>query len=91
MATPDAVNWAQIIGELIAEHELTTRKQIEPLVARIAVLEQRSVELEQHAEDVDRKVAEQRTTFLRYVDQEELRQRIAALEAAPANRLKVAK
>ena len=37
-------NWAKVVGELIAEHELSYRKQIEPLVARIAELEARPTE-----------------------------------------------
>jgi hypothetical protein len=37
-------NWAKIVGELIADHEIASRKQIEPLAARIAVLEARPVE-----------------------------------------------
>ena len=32
-------NWAKVIGEMIADHEVANRKQIEPLVARIAELE----------------------------------------------------
>jgi len=37
-------NWAKVVGELIADHELSYRKQIEPLVARIAQLEARPIQ-----------------------------------------------
>ena len=37
-------NWAKIVGELIADHEISSRKQIEPLTARIAALEARPIE-----------------------------------------------
>ena len=37
-------NWAKVVGELIADHEVSTRKQIEPLVARIAELEARPIQ-----------------------------------------------
>lgn len=37
-------NWAKIVGELIADHEISSRKQIEPLAARIAALEARPSE-----------------------------------------------
>ena len=37
-------NWAKIIGELIADHELSTRKQLEPLAARVAALEARPLD-----------------------------------------------
>ena len=36
-------NWAKVIGEMIADHEVANRKQIEPLVARIAELEARPI------------------------------------------------
>lgn len=37
-------DWAKVLGELIADHEITQRKHIEPLAARIAALEARPVE-----------------------------------------------
>lgn len=32
-------DWTRILGELLADHEITQRKQIEPLAARLAELE----------------------------------------------------
>lgn len=37
-------NWAKVLGEMLAEHELADRKQIDTMMARIAALEVRPVE-----------------------------------------------
>ena len=70
-------NWSKVIGEMIAEHEITTRMQFEQYEERI--------------KDLERRVGEQRQQLRNHIDREDLDERIAALEAAPANRLKLAK